>query len=52
MDKLSFSLRSANIVIIGLGLMDSSLMLSREERCKRLSALDSYPSILELTPHA
>ena len=52
MDKLSFSLRSANIAIIGLGLMGSSLTLSREERCNRLSALDSHPSTLELAPHA
>jgi prephenate dehydrogenase len=48
MDKHSFSLSSANIAIIGLGLMGGSLALSLKERCRRLSALDSHLPTLDL----
>jgi prephenate dehydrogenase len=48
MNKPNFSLKSANIVIIGLGLMGGSLALSLKERCRRLSALDSHLPTLDL----
>jgi hypothetical protein len=52
MDKPSFSLNSANIVIIGLGLMGGSLALSLKERCRCLSALDSHSPTFDFAPHA
>jgi len=48
MNKPNFSLRSANIAIIGLGLMGGSLALSLKEHCRRLSALDSRQPTLDL----
>lgn len=48
MDKANFSLSSANIAIIGLGLMGGSLALSLKDRCKRLSALDTHQPTLDL----
>ena len=48
MDKPGFSLKDANIALIGLGLMGGSLALSLKERCHRLSAYDPDPSTLEL----
>lgn len=48
MNKPNFSLRSANIAIIGLGLMGGSLALSLKEHCRRLSALDSHQPTLDL----
>jgi len=48
MDKVNFSLSSANIAIIGLGLMGGSLALSLKDRCKRLSAFDSHQPTLDL----
>ena len=48
MNKPNFSLKSANIVIIGLGLMGGSLALSLKDRCQRLSAIDTYTPTLEL----
>lgn len=43
-----FSLKEANIAIIGLGLMGGSLALSLKERCRRLSACDPHLPTLEL----
>ena len=48
MDKPGFSLKDANIAIIGLGLMGGSLALSLKGRCRRLSAFDSHQPTLEL----
>ncbi|MCJ7733887.1 MAG: prephenate dehydrogenase [Anaerolineales bacterium] len=48
MPESSFSLSSARIVIIGLGLMGGSLAYSLKEHCYRLSALDSDQPTLEL----
>ncbi len=48
MNKPDFSLSSANIVIIGLGLMGGSLALSLKDQCQRLSAIDSSDTTLEL----
>ena len=48
MDKSGFSLKDANIALIGLGLMGGSLALSLKGRCRRLSALDSHQPTLEL----
>ena len=48
MDKPDFSLKDANIAIVGLGLMGGSLALSLKERCRRLSAFDSHLPTLEL----
>ena len=48
MDKPGFTLKDANISIIGLGLMGGSLALSLKGRCRRLSALDSHLPTLEL----
>ena len=48
MNKPNFSLRSANVAIIGLGLMGGSLALSLKEHCRRLSALDSHQPTLDL----
>ena len=48
MDKPGFTLKDANIAIIGLGLMGGSLALSLKERCRRLSAFDPHLPTLEL----
>jgi len=48
MDKPGFTLKDANIALIGLGLMGGSLALSLKERCRRLSAYDPHLSTLEL----
>ena len=48
MDNPGFSLKDANIAIIGLGLMGGSLALSLKPRCRRLSAYDPHLSTLEL----
>lgn len=48
MDKPDFSLRDANIAIIGLGLMGGSLALSLKSRCRRLSALDPDLATIDL----
>ncbi len=48
MDNPGFSLKDANISIIGLGLMGGSLALSLKPRCRRLSAYDPHPATLEL----
>jgi prephenate dehydrogenase len=48
MDKPGFSLKNANIALVGLGLMGGSLALSLKGRCRRLSAYDSDQSTLEL----
>lgn len=48
MDKPGFSLKDANIALIGLGLMGGSLALSLKGRCRRLSAYDPDQSTLEL----
>jgi prephenate dehydrogenase len=48
MNTPNFSLKSANIVIIGLGLMGGSLALSLKDRCQRLSAIDSSDATLKL----
>ena len=48
MDKPGFSLKNANIALIGLGLMGGSLALSLKGRCRRLSAYDPDQSTLEL----
>ncbi len=48
MDKPGFSLKDANVAIIGLGLMGGSLALSVKPRCRRLSALDPDLATLEL----
>jgi prephenate dehydrogenase len=48
MDKPGFTLKDANIALIGLGLMGGSLALSIKERCNRLSAYDPHLPTLEL----
>ena len=48
MDNPGFSLKDANIAIIGLGLMGGSLALSLKERCRRLGAYDPHLPTLEL----
>lgn len=48
MDNPGFSLKDANISIIGLGLMGGSLALSLKPRCRRLSAYDPDQATLEL----
>jgi prephenate dehydrogenase len=48
MDKSGFTLKDANIALIGLGLMGGSLALSLKERCRRLSAYDPHLPTLEL----
>jgi prephenate dehydrogenase len=48
MKKANFSLRSANIVIIGLGLMGGSLALALKEHCRHLSAIDPHLPTLKL----
>jgi len=48
MDKPGFTLKDANIALIGLGLMGGSLALSLKERCRRLSAYDPHLPTLEL----
>jgi len=48
MDKPGFTLKDANIALIGLGLMGGSLALSLKERCHRLSAYDPHLPTLEL----
>jgi prephenate dehydrogenase len=48
MDKPGFSLKDANIALIGLGLMGGSLALSLKERCRCLSAYDPHLPTLEL----
>jgi prephenate dehydrogenase len=48
MDKPGFTLKDANIALIGLGLMGGSLALSLKERCRRLSAYDPHFPTLEL----
>lgn len=48
MDKPGFSLKDANITIIGLGLMGGSLAISLKERCHCLSALDTHRPTLAL----
>jgi prephenate dehydrogenase len=48
MTKEDFSLRSANIVIIGLGLMGGSLALALKGKCQRLSAIDPDLPTLKL----
>jgi prephenate dehydrogenase len=48
MNESNFSLKSANIVIVGLGLMGGSLALSLKEHCRELRAIDSHPPTLKL----
>lgn len=48
MSEDDFSLKEANITLIGLGLMGGSLALSLKGRCRRLSALDTHLPTLEL----
>jgi prephenate dehydrogenase len=48
MDKPGFTLKNANIALIGLGLMGGSLALSLKPRCRRLSAYDPDHATLEL----
>ncbi len=48
MDKSGFSLKNANVALIGLGLMGGSLALSLKERCRCLSAYDPDQATLEL----
>jgi prephenate dehydrogenase len=48
MSEDSFSLKHANIALIGLGLMGGSLALSLKPRCRRLSAYDPDRATLEL----
>jgi prephenate dehydrogenase len=48
MDKHGFTLKNANIALIGLGLMGGSLALSLKPRCRRLSAYDLDQATLEL----
>lgn len=51
MDKPGFTLKNANIALIGLGLMGGSLALSLKPRCQRLSAYDPHLPTLELARH-
>ena len=48
MNKSPFSLDSASIAIIGLGLMGGSLALSLKGYCRRLSALETHLPTLKL----
>lgn len=48
MSEDDFSLKTAHIAIIGLGLMGGSLALSLKPRCRRLSAYDPDRATLEL----
>ena len=48
MDKPGFTLKEANIALIGLGLMGGSLALSLKPRCRHLSAYDPDLATLEL----
>jgi len=48
MDKPGFTLKDADIALIGLGLMGGSLALSLKERCRSLSAYDPHLPTLEL----
>lgn len=48
MSEDGFTLKEANIALIGLGLMGGSLALSLKGRCRRLSALDTHLPTLEL----
>jgi prephenate dehydrogenase len=48
MDEPGFSLKDANIAVIGLGLMGGSLALTLKARCRRLSAYDPDRAALEL----
>lgn len=48
MDKPGFTLKDANIALIGLGLMGGSLALSLKPRCRRLNAYDPDHATLEL----
>ena len=48
MDKPGFTLKEANIALIGLGLMGGSLALSLKPRCRWLSAYDPDLPTLEL----
>ncbi len=48
MDKPGFSLKDANIAVVGLGLMGGSLALSLKGRCRFLTALDPHLPTLEL----
>jgi prephenate dehydrogenase len=48
MSEDGFSLKNANIALIGLGLMGGSLALSLKGHCRRLSAYDPDHSTLEL----
>lgn len=43
-----FSLKTATVGILGLGLMGGSLALSLKGKCKRLLGFDSHPPTLEL----
>jgi len=48
MDNPGFTLKDANIALIGLGLMGGSLALTVKARCHRLSAYDLDPATVEL----
>ncbi len=48
MNESNFSLKSANIVIIGLGLMGGSLALSLKEHCRELRGIDTDSPTLKL----
>jgi prephenate dehydrogenase len=48
MDNPGFSLKDANIALIGLGLMGGSLALSLKPRCRRLTAYEPHLPTLEL----
>lgn len=48
MSEDDFTLKTAHIAIIGLGLMGGSLALSLKPRCRRLSAYDPDRATLEL----
>lgn len=47
MDETGFSLKDANVSIIGLGLMGGSLAMSLKGHCRKLSALDIHAATLE-----
>ena len=51
MNKSPFSLDSASIAIIGLGLLGGSLALSLKGYCRRLSALETHLPTYDLAPH-
>ena len=48
MDDPAFSIKQANVAIIGLGLMGGSLALTLKDQCRRLSALDTDADTLQL----